>query len=84
MSLLGIYLVVALAVTPMVFVAGQWFATESSDSSAEHPGVTAALAGMLWPVLIVGLTELLLVSKTTHRIGDRAAPSRLVLTQYPR
>jgi ABC-type dipeptide/oligopeptide/nickel transport system permease component len=75
---LGIYLMVAIAVMPMVFVAGQWFATGSSDSSAEHPAATAALAGMLWPVLILGLAELLLVSRTTHRIGDEAEPNRLM------
>lgn len=84
MLLLGIYLMVALVVTPMVFVAGQWFATGSSDSSAEHPAATAALAGVLWPVLIIGLTELLLVSKTAHRIGYRAEPTRLALERSPR
>lgn len=75
--LLVIYLVVALVVAPTVFLAGQWFATASSDASAEHPAATAVLAGMLWPVLIVGLTELLLVSTTAHRIGYRADPTRL-------
>jgi hypothetical protein len=75
---IGIYLVIASVVTPIVFVAGQWFATGSSDASAEHPGLTAALAGVIWPVLILGLTELLLVSRTVHRINPEPDRSQLV------
>ncbi len=84
MLLLDIYLIVALAVTPMIFVAGQWFATGHSESSAEHPAATAVLAGMLWPILVVGLTELLLVSRTTHRIGRQAGPTKLAVERFPR
>jgi hypothetical protein len=72
------YLAVASVVAPTVFVAGQWFATRSSDAAAEHPAMTAALAGAIWPILLVGLTELLLVSETAHRLVRRPGPNRLV------
>ena len=69
---IGIYLVVATVVSAMLFIAGQWFATGSSKASADHPAALAALAGAIWPVLLIGLTELLLVSKTAHHMGHRA------------
>jgi hypothetical protein len=76
---IGLYFVVASVVSPVVFVAGQWFATGSSDAAAEHPAMTAAFAGAIWPILLVGLTELLLVSETAHRLVRRPGPNRLAL-----
>jgi len=79
---IGLYFVVASVVSSMVFVAGQWFAAGSSDA-AEHPALTAALAGAIWPILLVGLTELLLVSETAHRLVRRTGPNRLVRWRSP-
>jgi len=73
-----LYFAVASVVAPTVFVAGQWFATRSSDAAAEHPAITAAIAGAIWPILLVGLTELLLVSETAHRLVRRPGTNRLV------
>ena len=75
---IGLYFVVASVVSSMVFVAGQWLATGSSDAAAEHPAMTAALAGAIWPILLVGLTELLLVSETAHHLVRRPGPNQLV------
>lgn len=68
----GIYLVVASVVAPTVFVAGRQL-TKGSPHAAEHPGLIAALAGLSWPVLLVGLTELLLVDRAAN--GFRHAGS---------
>ena len=64
---LFLYFVGALVVAPTVFVAAQWTATGSYDGAPEHPELTAALAGAIWPILFVGVVELLLVSDTARR-----------------
>ena len=56
----GLYFIIAVAVTMATFVAACWF-REEDVAAPDHSGVTSALAGMLWPVLIVGLSELVLV-----------------------
>ncbi len=56
----GVYLVVAALVAMAVFVAADWFRGEDV-AAPDFPGVISALAGMLWPVLLVGASEITLV-----------------------
>ena len=56
----GIYLIVAAFVAMATFVAAGWFREERAGAP-EFPGVMSALAGVLWPVLFVGVSEMVLV-----------------------
>jgi hypothetical protein len=62
----SIYLVIASAVAATVFVVGQWL-TQQPDAAAEHPILIAAIAGVLWPVLALGMTEALLLKGAARR-----------------
>ena len=54
------YLIVAAFVAMATFVAAGWF-REEHVAAPDHSGVMSALAGMLWPVLLVGMSEMALV-----------------------
>jgi hypothetical protein len=54
------YLVIAAVVAVATFVSACWF-REEHVAAPDNPGVIAALAGMLWPVLLVGMSEMALV-----------------------
>lgn len=56
----GIYFIIAALVAMATFVAGCWF-REEHVAAPDHSGVMSAVAGMMWPVLLVGLSELALV-----------------------
>lgn len=55
----GIYLIIAAVVAMAIFVAAAWF-REEHVAAPDYPGVASAVAGMLWPVLLIGLSELVL------------------------
>jgi ABC-type dipeptide/oligopeptide/nickel transport system permease component len=57
----GAYLTVALLFAVTIFAAGNWLRTEDV-AAPDHPGTTSAVAGMLWPVVIVGIAELALLN----------------------
>ncbi len=63
----SMYFVIASVVAAMVFVVGQWL-TQQPDAAAEHPVVIAAIAGMLWPVLALGMIEALLLKGAARSI----------------
>lgn len=54
------YLIIAAVVAMATFVAAEWF-REEYIAAPDYPGVMSAVAGMLWPVLLLGLSELALV-----------------------
>ena len=56
----GMYLIVAAVVAVATVVCGCWF-REENIAAPDHPGVMSALAGMLWPVLLVGMSEMALL-----------------------
>ena len=56
----GVYLVVAAVVAMATFVAADWF-REEHVAAPGFPGVMSALAGALWPILLVGVSEMVLV-----------------------
>ena len=53
----GSYLIIATVVAMATFLAAQWF-REEHVAAPDCSGVMSAVAGMLWPVLLVGMTEL--------------------------
>ena len=57
----GLYLTVAIVFAVIMFVTGNWLRTEDV-AAPDHPGTTSALAGALWPVVIIGMAELALVT----------------------
>ncbi len=63
----GVYIIIAPVAAAAIFVAGQWL-TQQPDAAAEHPVVIAAIAGMLWPVLALGMIEALLLKGAARGI----------------
>lgn len=54
------YFVIAVVVAMATFAAAGWF-REEHFAAPNYSGVMSAVAGMLWPVLVVGLSELALI-----------------------
>jgi len=65
------YLIIATFVAMVTFVAAGWF-REEHVAAPDHSGAMSALAGMLWPVLLVGMSEMALVWWASR--GARYAP----------
>jgi len=65
----GIYLVIAPVAAVTIFVVGQWL-TKQPDAVAEHPLMLSTIAGMLWPVLALGMIEALLVRGAARGISQ--------------
>ena len=75
MAWYGTYLVVAALVAMTTFVAAGWF-REEHVAAPDHSGVMSAVAGMLWPVMLVGLSEMALVWLAFR--GARYAPIQVL------
>lgn len=56
----GIYIVIAPVVAATVLGVGHRL-TKQRDAAADHPVVIASIAGILWPILALGMTEALLL-----------------------
>lgn len=54
------YFAMAAVVAAVALVAAGWF-RDAHVTAPDRPGVTAAVAGLLWPVVLVGVVELLAV-----------------------
>lgn len=57
----GIYLIVAALVAIATFAAADWL-REGHIAAPDYPGVMSAVAGILWPVLLVGISEIMVLS----------------------
>lgn len=64
----GAYVAVAALVAMAIFLAACWF-REEHVAAPDFPGVISAVAGILWPVLLVGLSEMTLVWWVFRRAG---------------
>ena len=53
------YLAIAAVVAMTAFVTANWIRTEDIVAP-DFPGTVSALAGALWPIVVIGLTELAL------------------------
>ena len=56
-----IYLIVAVAVAMTAFVASNWIRTPDIIAP-DYPGTLSVVAGAMWPVMIIGVTELALAA----------------------
>lgn len=64
------YLVVAAIVVVAAFLLAEWI-RQPGIPAPDHPGALAVIAGLLWPVLAVGLVQWVLVA-AVHRKMRRA------------
>ena len=53
---IALYGIVALAVAVIALLVAEWV-REPGAPAREHPGFFAALAGLLWPAVIIGLVQ---------------------------
>jgi hypothetical protein len=53
---IALYGIVALAVAVIALVVAEWV-REPGAPAPEHPGFFAALAGLLWPAVLIGLAQ---------------------------
>lgn len=67
------YLIIASTVAVAVFLLGEWM-REPGSRAADHPGRVALVAGLLWPVVAIGLAQCALVMLAANRWGGRPAP----------
>jgi hypothetical protein len=70
--LLTVYLCGWLVTTIGALVAVNWFSDRRRSSPLAH-GSLAVLAGVLWPVLVVGLAELVAIVIVTRRMRSTVA-----------
>jgi hypothetical protein len=73
--LLTVYLCGWLVTTICALVANNWISDHRIASSLAH-GSLAVLAGVLWPVLAVGLAELVAIVIVTRRMRIASARQR--------
>lgn len=71
MEWFGGYAGVAVLVA-MVALAGAGWVRDAHVSAPDRPGVTAVFAGLLWPLVLVGLVELLAVMGIRSSLRPRA------------
>lgn len=70
----GTYAGVAALVAALTFVAAGWL-REEHVAAPDHSGAMSALAGAMWPVLLIGLSELAVICWASH--GAKHPPPRL-------
>jgi len=76
--LITFYATVAMAVAAAAFLFSEWV-REPGGSAPNSPGAVAIAAGLLWPVLAIGLVQWLLIAAVASRVpkpGMSAADSR--------
>ncbi len=65
------YLVVATAIAILALLLAEWSRSPGAPAP-QHPGALAALAGLLWPAVVVGLIQwgLIAALATPQRSGN--------------
>lgn len=69
--LLSLYAAVALAVAAAAFLVAEWV-REPGGTAPDRPGALAIVAGLLWPVLAVGLMQWVLIAALASRVRNPA------------
>lgn len=67
------YLAVAMTAAVALFLAAEWI-REPRTRAPEHPGRTALLGGLLWPLVLIGLAQCALVVAIHNRWGVSRRP----------
>lgn len=78
MTGIALYAGVALACAFAAFLVAEWSRVPGMPAPG-HPGVLALLAGLLWPVLVIGLAQLAAI--VAARACVRAVARRRVTTE---
>lgn len=68
------YLTVAMITAATVFLIAEWV-RQPGTRVPDHPGIVALAAGLLWPVILLGLAQCGLMLMAHSRWGRRPAPS---------
>lgn len=68
------YAVVAMVSAVAVFLLAEWL-REPGVPAPNHPGRFAVIAGLLWPVLAVGIAQWGLIAAVAARLGETARPA---------
>ena len=76
MTWIVLYGTVAAAVATVTFVAADWF-REPGARAADHPGRIALVAGLLWPVVMVGLAQWAAIARLRPRQRPTLAATEL-------
>lgn len=71
MEWVGGYAAIAVLVAAIALVAAGWV-RDAPVAAPDRPGVTAVFAGLLWPVVLVGVVELLAVMGLRSGLRNRA------------
>lgn len=66
---IALYSLIAMAVATAAFLAGEWM-RKPAFPAPDRPGALAAVAGLLWPVLVAGLVELGLIAFIRSRLRE--------------
>lgn len=68
---LGFYVATAIVVALAVFLGAEYLRRPETPAP-QHPGVCAAAAGVLWPVLLVGVAQWALIAAIGQHLGRTA------------
>ncbi len=66
------YFAVAVIAAAAVFLAAEWV-REPGTRAPDHPGRTALAAGLLWPIVLVGLGQCALMVAAHNRWAGKPA-----------
>lgn len=82
MSGIVVYLGVALFCAAAVFLFAEW-SREPGVTAPDNPGVLAVIAGLVWPVLILGIAQLAAVAAARARLRAATEPVARVREDSP-
>lgn len=71
---IAFYLVVTTIVAAAAFLLSEWIRLPGTPAP-EHVGAVAVLAGLLWPVLAIGLIQWVLVAAVHRKVRADVVPA---------
>lgn len=74
MNGITLYLIVATMASAAIFLFAEWI-REPGVPAPDHPGRIAVIAGLLWPLVVIGLAQCALVVAAGNRWGGGSAPA---------
>ncbi len=67
------YLIISMIVATAAFLASEWIRLPGAPAP-DHTGALAVVAGLLWPVLAIGLVQWFLLAAVHRKLRVRVAP----------
>ncbi len=74
MNGIALYFILATTAAGAIFLFAEW-TREPGLPAPDHPGCVALIAGLLWPLVLVGLAQYALVVAAGNRWGGGPAPA---------